>query len=154
MSETGMLQFGNRPRFFDSTTPIFCDDLKMQIWSGFKATAYHYSSGNNLIIDNCCRFMSTKTVLDRIDEIYDQMVDKNGGQGNQNNLVTAFQNACRDEFANQSIIANYGNKRTYVIQDIKFDTGPCNTFFDMSNGEKISIAKYFLKQYDLKITSK
>ena len=29
MSETGMLQFGNRPRFFDSTTPIFCDDLKM-----------------------------------------------------------------------------------------------------------------------------
>ena len=82
MSETGMLQFGNRPRFFDSTTPIFCDDLKMQIWSGFKATAYHYSSGNNLIIDNCCRFMSTKTVLDRIDEIYDQMVEKNGGDGN------------------------------------------------------------------------
>lgn len=52
------------------------------------------------------------------------------------------------------MIANYGNKRTYVIQDIKFDLGPCNTFFDMNDGQKISIAKYFLKQYNLKITQK
>jgi hypothetical protein len=154
MSETGMLQFGRRPRFFDSTTPIFCEDLKMQIWSGFKASAYHYSSGNNLIIDNCCRFMSTKTVLDRIDEIYDEMFENSNPQGNKNNLLQAFQQTCRDEFAHHSIIANYGNKRTYIIQDIKFDLGPCNTFFDMSDGQKVSIAKYFLKQYGLRITQK
>ena len=42
MSETGLLQFGQRPRFFDSTSPINVPDLNMQIWSGFKATAYKY----------------------------------------------------------------------------------------------------------------
>lgn len=76
MSETGMLQFGNRPRFFDATSPIKLDDMKMEIWSGFKTTAYQYSSGINLIIDNCCRFMSTKTVLDRIDELYDEIIGR------------------------------------------------------------------------------
>ena len=59
MSETGLLQFGHRPRFFDATNPINVAELEMQIWSGFKASAYKYDSGCALIIDNCTRFMST-----------------------------------------------------------------------------------------------
>jgi len=42
MSETGYLQFGQRPRFFDSETPISVPELDMQIWSGFKVSAYKY----------------------------------------------------------------------------------------------------------------
>lgn len=73
MSETGLLQFGQRPRFFDSQNSILVPELDMQIWSGFKVSAYKYSSGCNIVIDSCARFMSTKTVLDRINEIYDQI---------------------------------------------------------------------------------
>ena len=55
---------------------------------------------------------------------------------------------------NKSIIANYGVKKTYVIQDIKFNMGPCQTFFTMKDGSKMSVAKYFWKTYNLKITDK
>jgi hypothetical protein len=52
------------------------------------------------------------------------------------------------------VIANYGIKRTYVINDIKFDVGPCNSFFDLRDGTKISVAKYFYKTYNMKISDK
>ena len=152
MSETGLLQFGNRPKFFDSTSPMNVEELQMQIWNGFKATAYKYQSGCALIIDSCSRFMSTKTVLDRIQELYDDIVDSN--EGNASRAIDRFQDECRKEFVGSSIIANYGVKKTYIVDDIKFDLGPCNTFFDMRDGQKISVAKYFYKTYNLKISDK
>lgn len=75
MGETGMLQFGVRPRFFDATCPIDVHELNMQIWSGFKASACKLENGCSLTIDNCSRFMSTKTVLDTIQSIYDDIMD-------------------------------------------------------------------------------
>lgn len=89
MSETGLLQFGKRPRFFDSSTPINVEELNMQIWSGFKATAYKYSSCCSLIIDSCARFMSTKSVLDSIHEIYDDIIDVQF-QGNMKEALPHF----------------------------------------------------------------
>jgi hypothetical protein len=50
-------------------------ELDMQIWGGFKASAYRYDSGCALILDNCARFMSTKSVLDRVKSIYDEVED-------------------------------------------------------------------------------
>ena len=73
MSETGLLQFGHRPRFFDSKSPIIVKELNMEIWGGFKASAYKYDSGCALILDNCARFMSEKTVLHRVNDIYDDV---------------------------------------------------------------------------------
>lgn len=52
------------------------------------------------------------------------------------------------------MIANYGVKKTYVVRDIKFDMGPCHTFFTMKDKTKVSVAKYFYKTYNLKITEK
>lgn len=40
------------------------------------------------------------------------------------------------------------------MNDVKFDLGPCNTFFDLRDGQKTSVAKYFFKNYQLKITDK
>lgn len=71
MAETQLRQFGHRPRFFDSENPVNVAELNMQIWSGFKASACRYDNGCALIIDNCARFMTTKTVLDKIQELYD-----------------------------------------------------------------------------------
>jgi len=65
-----------------------------------------------------------------------------------------FQNEVKRQLIGQSIIANYGIKRTYIIQDVNFDNGPCVTFFDLKDGQKISVAKYFYKTYNLKITDK
>lgn len=52
------------------------------------------------------------------------------------------------------MIANYGNKKTYIVKDIAFDKNPCSTFFTTADGKPISVAKYFLNQYKMKITDK
>jgi hypothetical protein len=130
MCETGMLQFGHRPRFFDSTSPIDVQELNMQIWSGFKASACRYDNGCALIIDNCARFMSTKSVLDRIHTLYDEIM----AEGQSKNELDFFQDSCRREFIGSSVIANYGTKRTYIVKDIRFDQGPTTTFFEMKDG--------------------
>jgi len=59
--------------------------------------------------------MSTKSVLDSIHEIYDEIIDQEF-QGN----VTAdglakFKDTVRKMFIGQSVIANYGTKRTYIV---------------------------------------
>lgn len=153
MSETGLLQFGQRPRFFDSQNSILVPELDMQIWSGFKVCAYKYSSGCNIVIDSCARFMSTKTVLHRINELYNDIVEENQ-RGDVSIRIASFQDGVRKQFIGQSVITNYGIKRTYIVQDVKFDLGPCNTFFDLRDGQKISVAKYFYKTYNIKITDK
>lgn len=88
MSETGLLQFGHRPRFFDSSKPMVVNELNMEIWGGFKASAYRYDSGCALILDNCARFMSTKSVLDRVKAIYDEIDDN--FHGDQSRMVDKF----------------------------------------------------------------
>lgn len=58
------------------------------------------------------------------------------------------------EFKGQSIIANWGNKKAYIVHDIIFDKNPLTYFFEDSNGKQISVAMYFLQAYGMKITDK
>ena len=73
MKQTGLMQIGNRPKFFNTSAPTELPDMNMQIWSGFKACAYKYASGCALVIDNCSRFMTLETILDQINKIYDEV---------------------------------------------------------------------------------
>lgn len=56
--------------------PITVKDMNMQVWSGFKTSAYKYSNQCTLVIDNCFKFMSTNTVLDQINQIYDEIDER------------------------------------------------------------------------------
>lgn len=64
----------------------------MQIWSGFKVSANRYSDCCTLVIDNCCRFMSTRSVLSRIQDIYDSMEEDFGKVD-----ISQFQQKCKAE---------------------------------------------------------
>ena len=50
------------------------------------------------------------------------------------------------------MVGNYGHKKTYFVEDIDFKRTPVTTRFQTADGKKISIAEYFLKNYDLKVT--
>lgn len=50
------------------------------------------------------------------------------------------------------MIANWGNKKTYIVRDLIFDKNPVTKFFVDNEGNKISVAEYFLKTYNLKTT--
>lgn len=96
--------------------------------------------------------MSTETVLDRIHTTYDQIIEKY--EHDQQQAVRLFQEATKHELVNSSVIANYGTKKTYIIKDVAFDKNPCSTFFTNADGKPMSVAKYFLSQYKMKITDK
>lgn len=121
--------------------------MKIQIWKGFKFSAYKYSDQCNLLLDNCSRFMSTETVLDRINQIKKD-VDSQGDCDSHKK----YKEACCKEFIGSSVIGNYGNKNLFVVKDIDFDQTPNKSTFKLYNGETITIADYYFKTYQLKIT--
>jgi hypothetical protein len=108
------------------------------------------------ILDSCCRFLSTKTCLDNIDSIYDTFADRAEQQGRDmtDDDKQRFHDAVKRELIGKSIVACYGKRQTFRVADIDFETGPCSTFFNMQDGTKISVAKYFYKEYGLKIKNK
>ena len=155
-SVEGMVAFGRRPRFFDHTRPLNVKELDMQIWNGFKCSAYMYENDCVFILDSCCRFLSTKSCLDNIDQVYDTFADRahdNGRDMNEDDKLK-FQEAVKRELIGKSIVACYSKRQTFRVADIDFDTGPCSTFFNMQDGTKVSVAKYFFKEYGLKIKNK
>ena len=86
------------------------------MWPGFRASAFNYQSGLTLVIDNVNKFMSTTTCLFRMTEIL-----KMGGRDPYAQI--------NKEFKEQSVIANWGNKKAYIVRDIVFDKNPVNFFF-------------------------
>jgi hypothetical protein len=53
-----------------------------------------------------------------------------------------FQKQVRAEFHGKSIIADWGNKRTYYVVDIEFDSNLVKLMFE-SNGRSTTLAVYF-----------
>ena len=153
MRETGLIQMGKRPQFYSYENPMSVEGMNIQIWSGFKTSAYKYSDVCTLVIDNCYKFMSTNTCLDIINSIYDKVHDDypNLSSDRQNQI---FQTECRNKIVKSSIIANYGTRKTYIVQDIKFEPGPCAEFFQLKNDKSVSIARYFYQTYKLTVTQK
>jgi hypothetical protein len=119
--QTNLRQIGKSPRFFDLTKALEIDGTDLQVWPGFRASAFSYHTGLALVIDNVNKFMSTKSCLQRIHEIF-QM-----NRANAHSLVVR-------EFKGQSVIANWGNKKAYIVNDVIFDKNPMNKFFDDNNG--------------------
>jgi len=152
MMEAGLTQYGQRSRFFDPTNPMDVESLGMQIWPGFKISAYRYQDGCALVVDNCSRFMSTRSVLESMNELWQR-----AGENEKK-----WQDFCRSQFVGKSVIGDYGNKKTYIIHDIIFEKNPCSQFFTrtvkLANGEKkdeyISIAKYFLQSFGKQVSDK
>ncbi len=67
--QTHLRQIGKVPRFFDTTKAIEIPGADLQVWPGFRASAFNYQSGLALVIDNVNKFMSTTSCLQRIQDI-------------------------------------------------------------------------------------
>ena len=134
--ETNLKQLGRSPRFFDVNAPVDISNVGLKMWSGFKASAFQSELGVTLAIDNIFKFMSTKTCLERIFEL------KQSSQTNHQ-----WQQIVRMEFSGKSIIADWGNKRTYRVDDVCFDVTPLTHEF-IWNDEPIKLASYFQVVYN------
>ena len=85
--------------------------------------------------------MSTTTCLDRIYEIKRRCFDNE----------SRFKQLVRMEFGGCSIIADWGNKRTYQVEDVDFECTPTNTRFIWNNRE-VTVAEYFQTCYSKNVT--
>jgi hypothetical protein len=65
-----------------------------------------------------------------------------------------FQQRVNSQVVDNSIVTSYGKRQTYRVALIDFDNGPCSTYFELRDGSKISVAKYFFQEYGLKIKDK
>lgn len=52
------------------------------------------------------------------------------------------------EYSGQSVIANWGNRRTYIVTDIEFNLSPVTMKFDFQ-GKEICVAEYFKSHYNM-----
>lgn len=138
---THLRQLGRVPRFFDGDLALTLEASRMQIWPGFRASAYNYQQGMCLVLDSCNKFMSTTSCLEKINQL-----KRECGK----DAKAAIENA----FAGTSIIAGWGHKKAYLVKTVSFGDGPYTQTFKQENGQEISIANYFMKQYNVKLTDK
>lgn len=137
--DTNLKQIGKQPRFFDVTKAIEVEGSGLQACPGFRASAFNYQSGIYLVLDNINKFLSSKTCLERIQEI------------EASEYIKDKRAKIEEEFKFKSVIGSWGIKKTYIVQNIIFDKTPVTCFFHDSKGEKISIAEYFSKTYQMKV---
>ena len=81
--------------------------------------------------------MSTKTCLERIKDIEHSAKNEHH-----------FQQMVKLEFCGKSVIANWGNKRTYIVTEVDFDCNPISKTFQFKD-EEISVAEYFKSHYGM-----
>jgi hypothetical protein len=61
--QTNLRQIGKQPRFFDVSKAIDIEGSGLQACPGFRASAFNYTSGLAVVIDNINKFISNKTCL-------------------------------------------------------------------------------------------
>ena len=79
-------------------------------------------------MDSIFKMISTDSCLNKINEFY-------------NNCKTDNQwiEMCKTEFVGKSVIADWGNKRQFIVSNVIFDFNPANKFFIDKDGAKSSI---------------
>lgn len=62
-----------------------------------------------------------------------------------------WQQAVRLEFSGSSIVADWGNKRTYRVEDVDFERTP-GVYEFMWNDRMVKLAEYFKQVYDKSVS--
>lgn len=93
------------------------------------------------MIDTISKFLCSTTCLERINAIY-----------NSSKTDAEYQERTISEFKYKSVVANYGHKKTYFVHDIEFSKTPFTLTFNTGKAMKMTIAEYFYKTYQIKIT--
>jgi hypothetical protein len=55
----------------------------------------------------------------------------------------------RREFVRKSVIANWGNRKAYIVHDVIFNRNPCTQTFSVDSGKHLTVAEYFAISYSM-----
>ncbi|CAC5386882.1 AUB [Mytilus coruscus] len=113
---------------------------RMDIIPGFLAAIQKFEAGNLLLLDVAHKLLQTDSILTQMTNLYHLYKDQQDGDNK-------FWDKCRKQFIGAIVLTRYNNK-TYLIDDIDSDKTPLDTF-ELRNGETISFADYYRKQYNI-----
>lgn len=119
--QTHLRQIGRDPKFFDYEHPIKdpkLDQMQLQVLYGYKASVNMSEVGVTVTVDSLFRFMSTVTCLDKIRELKRQAPNE-----------PKFKEMVEREIVGSSVIADWGNKRTYIVDAVDCKTNPTDHKF-------------------------
>ena len=137
LSACNMCPVGRTGKYLLPTAAKQLPDYKIEVWPGYHTSVGIYESGLLLEVDYASRILRNETV-------YDFMKMKMQSMGSD------YRDGVKEIVVGNSVLARYGNKRTYVINDVDYTHSPATCEFEGPQG-KMSIAEYFLKKYLLKI---
>ena len=138
LREMGFRQLTRLPKFFnpgrENIVPL--TQYSLEIWRGYTAELTMRLGGPFINIDFSSKIVHTRTLND---EMIDVMRDTQGDI-----------EEVRSRFTGRIVIARYGNRRCYRVDDICMHMHPTNTF--QRNGVDVTYVDYFRTQYNENIT--
>ena len=151
LSSSGTIRFGtDRMIMKINKDNIIMSNDKGKIYKGYYTSAQITESGLYLMVLNMNKYVSGKTMLDKINQIRDEKRDKPESE---------FRESIEDYLENhKTVLTSYGSMRAYRIERIDFDRTPLNTTFNMKTKEgkniTITLMNYYENQYNIKIKDK
>lgn len=135
MRELKMVEIGRSKKFFyfEPQHTQYLEKYQLEFRTGFHTNTLSSQTGPKLLIDYFSRIFWMGNALEAINDF----------QGNDSEL--------REYYIGLSVIAEYGNHRTYQIEDIDFKRTPKNMMITQANGAEISLLKYYKERYDIAI---
>ena len=128
--------------YFDPKSSHSIKNYDLEVWPGYITAVDRYEGGLLLQADVAHRVLRTETARDLLVKIH----KKCAGGGSA--AASAKQEA-EKQLLGTSVLTRYNNK-SYIIDDIDFDSSPKSTF-ENERGESVSYLDYYQNSYGIKI---
>lgn len=115
--------------FFDAEAKVDIPEYKLQVWPGYKTTINQYEDRLLMVAEIAHKVLRMDTILQMLNE-YSQ------SKGSQ------YKRMFLEDVVGKIVMTDY-NKKTYRVDDVKWDESPQCTF--VMRGEAISYVDYYFK---------
>lgn len=131
MQQNGYKDIGILSKYFDVNHPCKVNNAELQVYRGFYLSIDMFENNKPLVlIDVSTRVLQSISCLEFIKKLRNK-------------------EEVEDNIVGNSVIVQYGNFRTFVIDEIVYKMNPNSTF--MRNGKEISFKKYYKDNYNITI---
>ena len=150
LSSKGTMRFGtDRMIMKISEDNIIMTGDKGRIYKGYYTSVQITESGLNLMVLNMNKYVSGKTMLEKLNQIRNE--NNRAPEGEIREIIEEYLEE------HKTVLTSYGSLRAYRIERIDFDRTPLNTSFNIktSEGNKtVTLINYYETQYHVKIRDK
>ena len=148
LSSKDRIRFGsNRMVLNTDNNSIIHNNDGSNIYKGFFTSAQITESGLYLLVLNMNKYVSGKTMYDKI-----RQIKSDNRKDSQEEIRLKIEEYIEEH---KTVLATYGSIRAYRIEYIDFEKNPDNTSFNLKTKDgmmkTISIYNYYMQQYKIRI---